>query len=98
MMKNYVKRSKGELRVYEKSKILIENSIEWTYLRIGIQRLVDENKKNIVFYSELLENVLFKDSKDDHLESLNQCKGELIKLEKMLTDLEVENEIEWKVK
>lgn len=91
-MKNYVRRDK--LGSFLESKIVIDSSLEWTYLSTGIDDFIEKTKENIEFYGQLLKSC--KDGTrefDEREEVLQEYIDKLEILESMRKSLKAENEI-----
>lgn len=91
-MKNYVRRDK--LGSFLESKIVMDSSLEWSYLSSGIDILIKQTKETIELYRQLLESCDEGTREFDEREKvLQEYIDKLEILESMGKSLKVENEI-----
>ena len=93
-MKNYVKREHSG--TYVKSKIEINNSDEWTYLRLALVEYVKNTEDTIKFWEKCLyDSIEDTDKINKYKNSIKSNQEQKVLIEKMINDLDMKNEIKW---
>lgn len=88
-MKLFVKRN--QFKTFEKAKIEISKSMEWTLIKLGLQNLLKETSENIQFF-EMLQS----EKNEDYSSQIRYWSDRKSKLEEMIAVLNHENERVWK--
>ena len=86
-MKLYVKRD--QFKTFEKARIEIDTSLEWTYLSIGLKYQIEDAVKAIELYEGFMADG------EDCTKDLKYHLERKEKLEQMYEILKVQNAINW---
>jgi hypothetical protein len=85
----FVKRD--QFRLFEKAKIEIETSKEWTLLSSGLTTILERDKEAINFFKKMQE-----ERKEDHSDAIQHYEENIKMLLEMIEVLNVDNEQTWK--